>query len=63
MSTEAEPLKRSLVLDAIDHKETWRIPHMIQFHGNIGKVLAAHYGVNEPGAIVDDNPLVTYQGV
>jgi uroporphyrinogen decarboxylase len=52
--SKAEPIKRKLVLDAIDHKETWRIPHMIQYHGNIGKALAAHYGVEEPEAILED---------
>ena len=54
MSTNAEPVKRDLVLDAIAHKETWRIPHMILYHPDVGKALSAYYGVEEPKAILGD---------
>jgi uroporphyrinogen decarboxylase len=40
------PTKRDLVMDAIAHKETWRIPHMIEYHADLGTALEAHYGVD-----------------
>ena len=39
--------KRDLVLDAIGHRETWHIPHMIQCQPSIARILAEHYGVDD----------------
>ena len=47
------PSKRGLVLDAIAHRESNRIPFAIQFQATIGRRLAAHYGVNSIGEVVD----------
>ena len=47
MSTPAEHAKRDLVLDAIAHKETWRIPHRIECQPALGRALAERYGVED----------------
>ena len=54
MSTTAELVKRKLVLDAIAHKETWRIPHLILYQPDIGKALATYYSVEDLEVILGD---------
>lgn len=49
-----EPTKRDLVLDAIAHEETWRIPYMILYQPAAGKALARYYGVDDIEPILDN---------
>ena len=49
----SEPAKRQLVLDAIAHKDTGRIPYTVLFEPTIGRELAAYYGVAGMTEVVD----------
>jgi len=54
MSTlSSDSAKRGLVLDAIAHKDTGRIPYTVLFEPTIGRELAAYYGVASMSEIVD----------
>ncbi|MBW2366381.1 MAG: hypothetical protein JRH15_00700 [Deltaproteobacteria bacterium] len=54
MSIDTEkPTKRDLILDAINHRDTGRIPYLIQFDRKMASKLALHYGVERIGGIVD----------
>ena len=46
--------KRDLVLAAMAHQDIGRIPYGIQFQPEIGRRLAAHYGVAGVGDVVDN---------
>jgi len=48
------PDKRQLVLDAVEHNATGRIPYMILFQPDIGRRLAEHYGVQSMDAVIDN---------
>ena len=45
--------KRSLVLDAIAHRDTGRIPYSMLFEPTIGRELAAHYRVQSMDEVID----------
>jgi len=53
-SEPAMPGKRQLVLDAVAHNDTGRIPYMILFQPDIGRRLARHYGVESMDEVVDN---------
>jgi len=55
MSTTDQPAKRELVLDAIAHKETWRIPHSIMYQPTAGRALAEFYGVDDIETILGNS--------
>jgi len=46
--------KRDLVLDAIAHKDTGRIPHMIQYHATMGRRLAEYYRTDGLTSVLGD---------
>jgi uroporphyrinogen decarboxylase len=54
MPAERTIMKRELVLDAIAHKETWCIPHMIGYQPSVGRALADYYGVEDIDPILGD---------
>jgi uroporphyrinogen decarboxylase len=43
----AQTASRQIVLDAIAHKQTGHIPHMILYHATLGRRLAQYYGVDD----------------
>ena len=48
------PTKRELVLDAIAHHDTGRIPYSILFEPAVSSALAEHYGVDSTDEVVDN---------
>ncbi len=54
MSLPPESTKRDLVLDAIAHRETWRIPHMIVCQPTIRRALAEYYRVDDVKTVLDN---------
>ena len=54
MSPDHTSYKRSLVLDAVNHRDTGRIPYVIFFQPTIGIKLAEFYGVQSIDDVVDN---------
>ena len=52
MPKSPEPTKRDLVLDAIAHKDTGRIPYMLMFQSSISRKLAEYYNVDNIEKVV-----------
>ncbi len=55
MSSAITPSSRDLVLDAVAHRDTGRIPYMIQSHADIGRRLADHYGAADLGTFLGND--------
>ena len=55
MSSAGPPTKRDVVLDAIAHRQTGRIPYSVLFEPAMGRALAAHYRVHSTDDIVDNS--------
>ena len=52
--TGPQQTKRDLVLDAIAHRDTGRIPYSMLFEPAIGQALALHYGVASMDQVIDN---------
>jgi uroporphyrinogen decarboxylase len=55
MPTTETPSPRDIVVDAIAHRDTGRTPYGIQYQPELGRRLAAHYGVSDISTILDNN--------